>query len=143
VNRIPISAEARTLSRPPLLNFLLFRPCRAGRRMGVLKKEPKMAAKQKELAGMERPAIKEVEEAAEDFRTKRNLRMAAMGPEKDAKTVLLTALKKHKLKTYRYEGEDAEGAPTEFEIQRESKENVKVRSAKDKDEEPEEGEEPE
>lgn len=100
-------------------------------------------AKQKELAGMERPSIKEVEEAAETFRTNRNIRMLAMGPEKEAETNLLTVLKKHKLKNYRYEGENGEGETVEFEIERESKENVKVRSAKDKDEEDkdEEGEE--
>ncbi len=99
-----------------------------------------MATKQKELAGMERPSIKEVEEAAEDFRLKRNARMLAMTPEKEAKTNLLTVLEKHKLKNYRYEGENAEGETVEFEIERESKENVKVRSAKDKDGEDEGGE---
>ncbi len=99
-----------------------------------------MAKKQQELPGVERPSIKEVEEAAEDFRLKRNARMLSMGPEKEAKTNLLTVLKKHKLKDYRYEGEDAEGETVEFEIKRESKENVKVRSAKDK-EDPEENEE--
>ncbi len=86
--------------------------------------------KQQELPGVEAPSFPEVEAAAETFRVARDSRMAAMKPEKEAKTKLLEAMKKNNLTVHRYEGENGEGETVEFEIERESNENVKVRSAK-------------
>lgn len=102
-------------------------------------KPPTNKKKQGELPTLETQHIPELEEASEAFRVQRDLRMAAMKPEKEAKTKLLELMKKLGLKTYRYEGENAEGEVVEFDIERESKENVKVRTAKESDEE---GEDP-
>lgn len=101
-----------------------------------------MAKKQEPLPGLGRTEIEEVQTAAETYRAARDARMALMAPEKEGKTNLLTMMKKHKLKEYRYEGENADGELVEFTVERESKENVKVRTAKEETEE-EAGEEPE
>src|SRR5438477_12429418 len=97
--------------------------------------------KQKNRPTLERATNTEVEKAAEDYRAKRDTRMAAMKPEAEAKTKLLDLMKAHKLKDYRYEAENGDGESVEFQVERESKESVKVKTAKEDDDSSPESEE--
>lgn len=82
---------------------------------------------------MERPSDPAVEKAAEDYRAKRDARMAQTKLEVEAKGRLIDLMKAKNLKSYRYEGENGEGETVEFEVLRDSKESVKVKTAKDGD----------
>ena len=62
-----------------------------------------MAKAQRELAGMERPKVKEIEDAAEDYVAIRDKRMSLTEKEVDARAVLLAAMEKHKLDAYRFD----------------------------------------
>jgi hypothetical protein len=72
-------------------------------------------AKQKELAGMERPVIQELEDKAEVYSKSMRKRVKAGVAEKADKAALIEAMKTHKLKSYKT-GDGlivtvAEGAP--------------------------------
>lgn len=73
--------------------------------------------RQKEFPGMEKPRIKEIEDAAYDYRDKRDARMACSVEEKEAANKLVEVLKKHKVKHYDLD-DDLEAAivPTEFKV---------------------------
>ena len=58
-------------------------------------------ARQKELAGMERPKIQEIEDKAEVYSKSMNRRVKAGVAEKADKTALIESMKAHKLKSYR------------------------------------------
>lgn len=62
-----------------------------------------MARKQKELPGMEKPTIKELDTAAEEYREKMLKRKKAGEAEKTAKSALIAAMKKHGQDVYRDE----------------------------------------
>ena len=82
-----------------------------------------MAKDQTELKGIERPVIKAIEDAAEDYETIRDKRMALTEKEIEAKSKLLDLMKKHKCKLYRYDERIVELVPGE--------DGVKVKKAKD------------
>lgn len=92
-------------------------------------------SKQKELDGMERPTIKEIEEAAEDYVDARDRRMKMTEKEVACKSVLLQLMIKHESELskngegeliYRYEDEEVRLLP--------GKANVKVKAVHDTDE---------
>lgn len=93
-----------------------------------------MAKRQLEIAGAERPKIKEIDEAAEAYRDVRDRRMKATIKEADAKAELMAAVKKHLAelegpadgkRSYVYsDGEES------FEVIYAPEENVKVREFK-------------
>lgn len=56
--------------------------------------------KQKELAGMERPTITEIDDAAESYHSAKKKRMKALEKEVVAKAALIAAMKKHKVEAY-------------------------------------------
>lgn len=57
--------------------------------------------RQKELAGIERPKVQEIEDAAEVYVKSRNKRMKANEAEKADKDALIEVMKKHKLISYK------------------------------------------
>lgn len=67
--------------------------------------KPKRKGRQKYLAGTEPMTIKELEDAAESYVGVRDKRMALTEVESDAKKLLATLMKKHKLATYAFDGQ--------------------------------------
>lgn len=65
--------------------------------MGPKNKRPK----QDELPGVERPKIKEVEDAAEAYEEARDERMKLTEEETEAQVALVEVMKKHKVKVYK------------------------------------------
>jgi len=80
-----------------------------------------MAKNQEELKGIERPSIKDIEEAAAAYETVRDQRMALTQEEIKSKAALLALMKKHKQKKYRFDERIVEIVPGE--------ESVKVKKA--------------
>lgn len=94
--------------------------------------------KQKELDGMERPAIKEIEEAADAYVAVRDKRMALTTKEVAAKTNLMQVMLAHeKDLTKNGDGDLVYRFDDEIVILKPGKANVKVKAAHD-DEEDEE-----
>lgn len=60
-----------------------------------------MAKRQQEIPGTERKSIKEVDDAAEVYRTARDARMKKSKVEKEKKTDLVNVMLKHGLSVYR------------------------------------------
>lgn len=85
-------------------------------------------AKQGELPGIERKQIKEVSDAAENYRDARDERIKASVPEKETKEALIKVMRKHELLTYRDDEAD-------IVITLVSKDNVKVTQVDDEQEE--------
>jgi len=79
--------------------------------------------KQKHLKGMEPKRIKSIDGASEAYRALRDQRMKLLSKEVDAQRKLLELMKKHKLKTYSYDGYNVEID--------EGKEKVKVKAKKE------------
>lgn len=98
-------------------------------------KKPAAPKKAKQLKlpaeGMSRKANPEIDAAAEEFRTARDVRMEHSKAEKAAKAKLLDVAKKHGIKLYIYESEDGEELEVEYTAK--TDENVTVRKAKDDD----------
>ncbi len=92
-----------------------------------------MARRQLEIAGTERKTVKEIDAAAEHYVEQRDKRMALSRKEKEAKDLLIGAMKKHNLTVYR----DDNTAPPMTVLLTEGKDQVKV-SESDADEETEE-----
>ncbi len=63
--------------------------------------------------GLERPANKKIEEAADEYADLRDQRMAVLAKEIAAKEKLLFIMHQHKLTTYKYDGRIVELLPTE------------------------------
>lgn len=75
-----------------------------------------MSATQTQIPGTERPAIDEIEEAAEKLRVVRKKRMDLTEDETQLAAALDEAMKKHSVTLYRYagpEGEDFEAVAVE------------------------------
>jgi hypothetical protein len=92
--------------------------------------KPKKAKPQQQKLpgeGFARKGIKEIDDAAEAYRTARDTRMEYTKAEKAAKDYLLGVVKKHEAKVYIYESEDGEEMRVEYTAK--AKENVRVRSA--------------
>lgn len=83
--------------------------------------------KQKELPGMERKTIKEVDDAAEHYVDVRDERMALTEKETAAKDALIDVMKRNKLKVYKNDST----VPALTVILTEGDFNVKVQKAKD------------
>ena len=79
----------------------------------------KAKPKQGHLEGMEPPSIKEIDDASDDYVSKRNAWQERHGPMMEARAILQGLLKKHKLRRYEYDGKLVEIATNEV---------VKVRS---------------
>lgn len=95
-----------------------------------------MPKKQAELAGMERPVIKEIEEAAESYRAVRDKRMALTEKEIAAKVNLIQVVSEHHRDLTRNEkGELCYRYDDMIVVLKPGSPNVKVRAAHD--EEPE------
>lgn len=103
------------------------------------KKNAKNENKQQQtrIPGTERPnRIKEIDDAAEDYRKARNKRQAATKVESEKMAVLKAAVKKHGLTSYFYD--DDEGDTEEVKREEEVLEKVtvnKVKQAKAKSDE--------
>lgn len=63
-----------------------------------------MTRRQMEIAGTERPSIKEIDSAAEAYREMRNKRQRMTEKEKVAKDALVGVMKKHRQDVYMDEG---------------------------------------
>lgn len=93
--------------------------------------KPTTGKKQGELDGFERPRIKEIDQAAEAYRTARNMRQEKTKVEKAKKQELMAVARKHGVKVYVYESDDGEELQLEYTA--ETKENVKVSKLEDSD----------
>lgn len=105
-------------------------------------------AKQKELPGVGRKEIKELDEAAEAYVDVRDRRMALTKEEVKAKETLTLLMKAHKMKAYSYEGERLNGESGETEtverlVKVEKVDKITVRIPKEPAPEEEEKEEDE
>ncbi len=86
-----------------------------------------MGRRQTELAGIERKAIKEVNDSAEGYVDARDKRMKLTEKEHEAKEALISVMLKHKLLVYR----DDEANPPLIVTLTPGKDNVKVSKAGD------------
>lgn len=82
-------------------------------------------ARQKELTGIERESIEEINVAAESYVKARNKRMRLTEQEVASKTALIEAMTKHKKRVYR----DDEASPPLIITLTEAKTSVKVATA--------------
>ena len=100
-----------------------------------------MAKKQKDLPGMERKRIKEIDTAAEDLHAKNKKYAKAGEAVKTSKQALIAAMKKHGVEVYK----DESVTPALVVNVTLGKENVKVKQegAEDDDEDEDDGDEPE
>lgn len=80
-------------------------------------------AKQKYMEGMEPPSIPALDEAAEDYRKKRDARMRMGEKESDAQDNLIAVMREHKVETYIYD---------DFKVFIDVKEKAKVKRKKDR-----------
>lgn len=80
-----------------------------------------MGRKQMDIPGTEQPGIKEIDDAAEAYVDARNARMKKTEKEVEAKTALITVMKKHNKLVYRDDGQDPPLVVTLV-----SKDNIKV-----------------
>lgn len=83
-----------------------------------------MAKKQPDLPTMEKPVIKSVEDAAEDYVGVRDKRMRLTEQECEKRTILIHEMKKAKLTSYTFDGQV---------VLLDTKDAVKVRTLKDDD----------
>lgn len=95
-----------------------------------------MARKQKELPGMERKTIKEIDTAAEELHEKNKKYAKAGEAVKTAKQALIAAMKKHGVEVYR---DESVSPPLTITVTL-GKENVKVTEG---DDDEDDGDEPE
>lgn len=72
-----------------------------------------MPKKQGELPGVEAPSIPEIDDAADSYVALRDKRMALTEKEIDARAVLIAAMDKHKLTSYRYDDNVVTVEPSE------------------------------
>ena len=84
-----------------------------------------MAKKQKELPGMEKPSIEDVERAADEYVDARDKRMALTKQEVETRDALIAAMRAHKIKSYEYDGRL---------VTLEATAKIKVKSVADEDE---------
>lgn len=77
----------------------------------MTKKAPELGLKGD---GVERKEIEALNDAAEDYRRKRDKRMQETPKEKEAKTKLIALMESHKLKHYSYE--DAQGVVQDVDL---------------------------
>ena len=63
-----------------------------------------MAKKQKELPGIEKPVIKEIEDAADEYVEVRDKRMSLTEREVEKRAALIGVMRAHKVKSYKYDG---------------------------------------
>ena len=81
-----------------------------------------MPKKQAELPGVEAPSIKAIDDAADEYVSVRDKRMALTEKEITARDVLANLMHKHKLESYRYDDRIVTIVPAE---------KVKVKTAKE------------
>lgn len=94
-----------------------------------------MVRRQAELEGMERKAVKEVDDAAEGYCDVRDRRMKLTKKEKAAKDALIVVMKKHNLTVYR---DDNANPPVLVTLS--SKDDVTVRAKGDDEQDESEAE---
>lgn len=87
------------------------------------RKKARKRAKQKHLDGMEPPRVQAIEDAAEDYVQKRDLRVSCLADEIEAKQKLLDLMQDNKLTNYTFDNYEVRVAVKE-------QQNVKVKTIK-------------